>query len=112
MEEKLVEQWDRFKKHTGDPLAAAILTLAMSLASDKGKRTGLTIQEAGQYLGVHECTVRELCKSERLKCTRIGRAVRFNVEDLEAFQRKKAPLPPAHEASDLRHFQRKRKQPC
>ena len=44
---KLLEQWERFKKRTGDPITAAILTLAVSLASDKGKRTGLTIQEAG-----------------------------------------------------------------
>lgn len=112
METKLLEQWERFKKHTGDPLTAAILTLTASLASDKGKRTGLTIKEAAQFLGVGQTTIKEMCRDGRLNPNRIGRAVRFNAEDLEAAQQQKAPLTLVHEASDMRHFHRKRKQPC
>jgi len=109
MEDKLIEQWERFRHRTGEPVSAAILTLGFLIGTDKGKRTGLTIKEAAAFLGVHECTVREMCRDGRLSPKRIGRAVRFNAEDLESFQRRKAPLPPVHDASDLRHFQRKRK---
>ncbi len=111
MEEKLLEQWERFKKKTGDPLAAAILTLAARIASDNGKRTGLTIDEAAEFLGVGKTTIKELCRTGRLNPNRIGRAVRFNTEDLEAFQRRKT-LPPVNDASVMRHLQRKTKQPC
>jgi excisionase family DNA binding protein len=112
MQEKLLDQWHRFKAETGDPLAAAILTLAAVIASDKGKTTGLTVLEAAEFLGIHETTVRGLCKAERLRCSRVGRAMRFTTADLEAFQRQKTPLPPVDDASNLRHFQRKKKQSC
>lgn len=91
MEEKLIEQFERFKDRVGDPVAAAILTLVVSLATDKGKRTGLTTQDAAQVLGVHPNTVKALCNDGRLNPIRIGRAVRFNMDDLESFQKRKRP---------------------
>lgn len=111
MESKLLDQWKKFKSETGDPQTAAILTLAMSLASGATRRTGLNMKEAADFLGIGETTLRELCSDGRLRPTRIGRAVRFNTEDLEAFQHRKTMPEKINPASDLRHFQRK-KQRC
>lgn len=111
METKLLEQFDRFKDRTAEPVSAAILTLAWSMASAPQNRTGLTIQEAADYLGVSARTVSTLHKEGQLKCSRIGRLVRFNADDLEAFQRRKPAAEPVHPDSQLRHLQR-RKQTC
>ena len=108
METQLLEQFERFQSKTGDAVSAAILTLAVSLASDKGKRTGLTTREAAEFLGIGVTTVKELCRDGRLKPTRIGRCVRFNADELETFQRRKPIVEEVGPLSDLRHFQRKR----
>lgn len=108
MEEKLLDQWERFKKRTGDPLAASILTLAFVFGTDKGKRTGLTTKEAAAFLGVSETTIKEMSRDGRLNPNRIGRAVRFNASDLEAIQKQKTPLTCSHDDSDMRHFRRKK----
>ena len=52
MESKLLDQWKRFKAETGDPQTAAILTLAVSLASGATRRTGLNMKEAAEFLGI------------------------------------------------------------
>ena len=106
MEEKLLEQFGRFNERTGDPVSAAILTLTMSIVSNRGKRTGLTYQEAAEFLGVSVTTVKKLVSDGRLKSVHAGRAIRFTAEDLEEFQRQRHPTKAVHPSSHLRHFQR------
>lgn len=108
METQLLEQFERLKSKTGDAVSAAILTLVVTLAGDRGKRTGLTTKEAAAFLGIGVTTVKELCRDGRLRPTRIGRCVRFNAEELETFQRRKPVATEVGPLSDLRHFQRKR----
>jgi excisionase family DNA binding protein len=111
MEEKLIELWDRFNEKIHDPVAAAILTFASIVAKGETKRTGLTVKEAAEYLGVCERTIGKLHASGALKFNKIGRAIRFNADDLDACLRHKIPpAEPGTVSPHLRHFQRKR--PC
>jgi excisionase family DNA binding protein len=109
--DKLVEQFERFKDRVGDPLAAAVLTLTLTIANSQDKKTGLTKHDAAKYLGVSVSTIQAMSKDGRLRAMQIGRSVRFNLADLESLQRRQTTVEAAHPASDLRHFQRK-KQPC
>jgi len=106
MDEKLLKQFDLFRERTGDSVSAAILTLAPTLACDRGKRTGLTYQDAAEFLGVSVTSVKKIVSEGILKPVRVGRSIRFNVEDLEDFQRRRLPTKAVHPSSHLRHFQR------
>ena len=97
-----------FKTVTGEPVSAAVLTLAEIISRDPGKRTGLTTKEAAAYLGVGVTTVKSLCSDGRLSSVRIGRSIRFNVDELERFQRRSQPVEDVSPVSHLRHFQRKK----
>lgn len=103
MEDELLETYSRLLARTcQNPIAAAILTLALTLSPQK-KRTGLTTEEAAKYLGVGRCTIIKLCKEGRLRRQQFGkRSVRFNVNDLDAVRssRPKAGANDPHE----RHF--------
>ena len=92
MEEELLSQWRRFKEHVGDPLAAAVLTLAAVTAGKAITQQSLNYEEAAKYLGVHRDTVRALVTDGTLVPLRIGRLCRFSVEDLQTFQRRKTPI--------------------
>lgn len=84
METELLERFQWFKSRIDDSTAAAILTLA-SFIAPQPKRTGLTTEEAADYLGVSGKTVMRLCKQGRLRKQPVGgRSVRFNVSDLDA----------------------------
>lgn len=43
----------------------------------------LTIAEAAEYLWVPECWVREAVRQRKVRCTRLGKHVRFRVEHLD-----------------------------
>ena len=47
------------------------------------QRALLTIPEAAEYLNVPERWVREAVRQRRVRCTRIGKHVRFRVEHLD-----------------------------
>ena len=108
MNREIESLFAEFKAMTGEPVSAAVLTLANIISSDPGKRTGLTIKEAAKHLGVSVTTVKGLCSDGRLKFTRIGRSVRFNVDELEEFQRRSRSVVNVHPDSDLRHFQQRK----
>ncbi len=108
MKHEIEALFAEFKTVTGEPVSAAILALAEIISRDPGKRTGLTIKEAATFLGVGVTTVKGLCSDGRLKSVRIGRSIRFNVDDLERFQRRRPPIEDVGPLSDLRHFQRKK----
>ncbi|MFI5623528.1 helix-turn-helix domain-containing protein [Nocardioides sp. NPDC051685] len=59
---------------TSQPDRAAPPTLAASL---------LTIEEAAAYLNVPQRWVADAVRQRRIRCTRIGKHVRFRIEHLE-----------------------------
>lgn len=81
VESNLQSNYKHFLTLTGEPTAAALLTLAASIekAPEKGL---LKVREAAKVLGVSERTIYELCDSQRLKHRRIGRAIRIDEKDL------------------------------
>ena len=101
MEEVLLDTFGRIQQRVKDPVAAAILTLETVLHAPQ-KRTGLTMQEAAEYLGVSQTLIQRMCRSGRLRRRQIGRLVRFDADDLDRIRPRQAPV---HPASDLRHFQ-------
>ena len=75
--------YHRFLELTGEPTAAAMLTLAETI-DGKSERTALTVKEAAKALGVSTDTIYDLCNQDRLKHPRLGRrAIRIRPEDLE-----------------------------
>lgn len=45
----------------------------------------ITVNECAKHYNVSRITVRRLVKNKHLKCTRIGRAMRFRVYDVEQY---------------------------
>lgn len=77
------ERYKQFLELTGEPTAAALLTLAETIEG-KPARTALTVKEAAKTLGVSMGTIYDLCNQGRLKHQRIGeRSIRILPEDLE-----------------------------
>jgi hypothetical protein len=52
-----------------------------------GARLLVTSRDAARMLSISERTLWSVTKQRRLRCVRIGRAVRYAVGDLEAFVR-------------------------
>lgn len=48
----------------------------------------MSIHEAAQYLGLAEESLRYLARAKRIPCGKVGRAWRFNKDDLDEFIRK------------------------
>lgn len=55
-----------------------------TMANDVNIRL-LTASDAARYLAICERTLFELTKMQKLPVVRIGRAVRYDISDLEAF---------------------------
>ncbi len=108
MEEEVLHSWKRLNAETNDPVAAAILAIGCLLIKNSTRKTGLTSTEACKFLGVCDRTLRDLCTKGEIKNHRFGRSVRFNIADLEAFQRRTNPVEEAHPDSHLSHFNRKK----
>lgn len=102
MEAELLEKFNWFYcRVNNDSVTAAVLALASVLAPQP-KRTGLTTDEAAEYLGVSPKTVARLCKQGRLRRQPVGgRSVRFNTSDLDAV--KSNPKPHGNDPHQ-RHF--------
>jgi len=49
------------------------------------RNTPATRSKAAEYLGLSRSTIDQLVRSKQLKVTKIGRAVRFQWSDLDAF---------------------------
>jgi len=47
------------------------------------KKRLLTAGEAAEYLGLSEQTVRQWAHMRRIPCVKLGRALRFDIEDLD-----------------------------
>lgn len=78
--------YDEFLTKTGDPIAAAVLTLA-DVIEGKPERIALTVKEAAKSVGVSIGVIYELCASGRLRHTKFGRrAIRIQPEDLQAIK--------------------------
>lgn len=75
--------YNDFLNMTGEPIAAAMLTLAQVIEG-KPERVALTVKEAAKAMGVSTDTIYDLCASGRLRHTKYGRrAIRIQPEALE-----------------------------
>lgn len=79
------DNYRRFLELTGEPAAAALLTLAEAIEG-KPAQTVLTVKEAAKAIGVSTDTIYELCNQNRLKHQRVGRAIRIQPADLETLK--------------------------
>ena len=71
--EQVQELYERFKAETGDPQAAASLTLACAhFAATEKPKDILTVSETAKLLGISDGTVYDLCASGRLPHQRLG----------------------------------------
>ncbi len=55
---------------------------------DEIRQSPFTINEASEYLGVAEITVRRWVKSKKIKAKRIGRSIVFRADDLKRIKKK------------------------
>ncbi len=86
----------------GDKTAAASLTLAAVLMDDRASPTpaALTAEEAAQRLRVNRETIYQLNRSRKLQGCRVGRVLRFPLEEVERFEKEggvvqpRQPVPP------------------
>lgn len=77
--------YNKFLAMTGDPVAAAMLTLA-EVIEGKPERVALSVKEAAKSLGISIGSLYDLCKAGKLKHQRFGRTIRVRPEDLENFK--------------------------
>lgn len=72
----------------GDKAAAAILALAAVLLGERAAPpTALTAEEAAGRLGVNRETIYRLNREGKLRGCRVGKALRFPLEEVERFER-------------------------
>jgi excisionase family DNA binding protein len=64
--------------------------------SDHGRRAPLDVEQAAAYLGVTPRKVRRLREQRRLPTLKLGRDVRFDPDDLDAYL-KQCREPPAED---------------
>ena len=76
------DRFHHFLKLTGEPTAAAVLTLAESLQA-AALNEMLTVEQAAARLGVHVSTIRKRIKEKALPTQRVGRAIRIKASDLD-----------------------------
>lgn len=82
----MIEQtYKKFLALTGEPTAAALLTLADAIQKTP-ERGLLKVKEAAAALGVSPATIYDLCDSGRLRHQRIGRAIRIKESDLTDYK--------------------------
>lgn len=81
MDGTLQTTYDDFLKLTGEPIAAAMLTLAKVL-EEKPDTVALTVKQAAKSLGVNAQTVYRMCAEGRIRHQKIGRSIRIQPEDL------------------------------
>ena len=86
MIQKLYRQ---FLDVTGDPGAAALLTLAQVI-EQKPQRVALTVKEAAASLGVSKNTIYRLCEEGLLRHQKLGRTVRIQPDDLQTIKMQKS----------------------
>ena len=60
--------------------------------NDAVARSHLTVREVAQRWGVSENFVRRLVWRQKIECTRMGRAMRFAVEDVDRYAREHTGL--------------------
>jgi excisionase family DNA binding protein len=77
--------YNEFLKLTGEPIAAAMLTLAQVI-EQKPDTVALSVKQAAKSMGVSEKTIYRLCEEGRLRHQKVGRAVRILPEDLQAIK--------------------------
>ncbi|HTU26191.1 MAG TPA: helix-turn-helix domain-containing protein [Pirellulales bacterium] len=83
-----------------EPAAAAVLTLAETLAAAPAADALLSVDQAAKRLSVRPSTVRILIGSGKLGAIRVGAgrgAIRIRPQDIDAFERE---APPAGELQD------------
>lgn len=85
------DNYQRFYSMTGDPTAAALLTLAEAIGAEKPDM--LTVGDAAKALGLSLSKTYELVREGRLRHNRIGRAIRISPADLATFQRDATKAP-------------------
>jgi len=83
MKTELANLYTRYLKSAGDPKAAATLVLA-HLAS-QAPTDNLSVKQAAKQLGVSAKTVYALCDSGQLRHSRLGRVIRIQPHDLQAY---------------------------
>ncbi|HWA97500.1 MAG TPA: helix-turn-helix domain-containing protein [Pirellulales bacterium] len=87
----MIEQtYQRFVKLTGDATAAALLTLAAAISSNKPEAAPeqLSVTQAAKRLGLPRRTVNDLCNSGKLQHHRHGKGrgtIRIAPADLDAY---------------------------
>lgn len=85
-----------YLEHTGgDKAAAASLTLAAVLMDDRATPPAAqTAEEAARRLGVNRETIYRLSREGKLRGCRVGKAIRFPLEEVERFEREGGVAPP------------------
>jgi excisionase family DNA binding protein len=81
--------YNDFLKLTGEPIAAAMLTLAQVI-EHKPESVAMSVKQAAKTMGVSEKTIYRLCEEGRLRHQKVGRAVRILPEDLQTTQAEQA----------------------
>lgn len=97
--------YQRHLSLTGEPIAAALLTLAEAIEGKPTKATALTVKQAGDVLGISERVVRDLVATNQLGHHRVGNGrgqVRILPRDIEEYQSRDERRPV------LRHLGRSR----
>lgn len=85
------DSYTRYLGLTGEPVSAAILTLAEVLGgSSATPPVMLTVAQASERLGVSPNLVYQLCSNGRLAHTKFGRSIRISPEALEGCLKKPA----------------------
>ena len=94
MNEATWETYREYLDRVNDPVAAASLTLADTMAEGhrepseppQGLPTALKVAEVATRLKITRKTVYALCRTRRIRCYRAGRSLRIPVEEVERFE--------------------------
>ncbi|MBI3464898.1 MAG: helix-turn-helix domain-containing protein [Planctomycetes bacterium] len=97
--DQILDLFHRFREEVGDAIAAASLTLATTNwlrggAASPEANGPFTVRQAAEKLGVSEWTVRDLVKTGKLTCDRIGTGrgtIRFSAADLASYRESARP---------------------
>jgi excisionase family DNA binding protein len=83
----VLDSYKEFLELTGEPIAAAMLTLA-KVIEHKPDTIALTVKQAAKTLGLSTDAVYDLCSSGRLQHERVGKkAIRILPESLQNLRR-------------------------
>jgi len=81
-----LDLFQRFKAEVGgDASIAGMLTLAHTMLQTRNEPENLSVKQAAKELGISSAKVYQLCESGQLRHRKIGRAIRIQQGDLQAF---------------------------